>query len=79
MPYHAIDPETQTSYYSFLYDWSSWQSITKQDRDLAKRLISSCCGAPVRARRNRHFFSFSLKSRSPIYANPLCVLREPQL
>ena len=59
MPYHAIDPETQTSYYSFLYDWSSWQSMTKQDRDLANRLVSSCCGAPVRARRNTRFFSYS--------------------
>ena len=70
MPYHAIDAETETSYYSFLHDWSTWQSLVSRDPGLPNRLVSSCCGLPVSARRTKGFhagapeFSFAHRHKS---------------
>ena len=55
MPYHAIDAETETSYYSFLHDWSTWQSLVSRDPGLPNRLVCSCCGLAVNARRTMSF------------------------
>ena len=57
MPYHAIDTETNTSHYSFLYDRSAWQSLVGQDPGLPDRLVSSCCGRPVSVRRSTSFLA----------------------
>ena len=59
MPFHAIDIETEISYYSFLYDWTGWQALMSEEPDMGKRLVASCCGSPVRARRNIHSFGYS--------------------
>ena len=70
MPYHAIDAETETSYYSFLYDWPAWQKLVNKDPHLPRRLVSSCCGLPVGARRTMSFhaeapeFSFAHRHKS---------------
>lgn len=70
MPYHAIDAETETSYYSFLYDWRAWQSLVSRDPGLPCRLVASCCGLPVGARRAMSFhtdapeFSFAHRHKS---------------
>ena len=70
MPYHAIDAGTGSSHYSFLHDWSAWQALVSRDPDLPNRLVSSCCGLPVDARRTKAFhaegpdFSFAHRHKS---------------
>ena len=70
MPYHAIDVETETSYYSLLYDWRAWQSLVSRDPGLPRRLVASCCCLPVGARRAMSFhteapeFSFAHRHKS---------------